>query len=135
MSLEDVWLPSVEQPPDLVVLDEALNRLTESVPELGQLVELLFFGGFTQEEVAVALAVSESTVNRRWRVAKAWLLRYLGCAPEGGAPGAEAGAENACVSVSPDNVLKPAPGAPEAAGVQCGEARPFSDCFSSSLSH
>lgn len=58
---------------DLIALDEALLRLAELDPVKAKLVELRFFGGLTVEETADALGVSSRTVNRDWRLAKAWL--------------------------------------------------------------
>ena len=69
---------SVEAPAiDLLALDEALDRLATSAPQLGRIVELRFFGGLTNEETAAALGVSEATVKRAWAVARAWLYREL----------------------------------------------------------
>lgn len=69
--LGDAWAP------DLLDLDEALCHLAELDPELSKLVELLFFAGLSQGEAAAALGISKSTVERRWRTAKLWLLRHL----------------------------------------------------------
>ena len=46
-------------------------------PRKSEVVELRFFGGLTVEETATALRVSEETVMRDWKLAKAWLLRQL----------------------------------------------------------
>jgi RNA polymerase sigma-70 factor (ECF subfamily) len=62
---------------DLVALDEALTRLAELDPQQSRIVEMRFFGGLTVEETAMALGLSVSTLNREWRLAKAWLLREL----------------------------------------------------------
>ena len=62
---------------DLVALDDALNGLTRLDPQQSKIVELRFFGGLTIEETSTALGVSVATVNREWRLAKAWLLREL----------------------------------------------------------
>jgi len=62
---------------DLVALDEALTRLAQLDPLQSRIVEMRFFGGLTIEETATALGVSVATVNREWRLAKAWLLREL----------------------------------------------------------
>lgn len=62
---------------DLVALDEALIKLAKLDPEQSRIVEMRFFGGLTIEETATALDVSVATVNREWRIAKAWLLREL----------------------------------------------------------
>lgn len=62
---------------DVVLLDEALRRLAEFDPVQARIVELRFFAGLTGEEVAEVLGVSESTVKREWRSAKAWLAAQL----------------------------------------------------------
>ena len=63
--------------PDVLDVDEALSRLAELDAGLAQVVELRFFGGMTNEEVAEYLGVSVPTVVRRWRSAKAWLYGEL----------------------------------------------------------
>ena len=62
---------------ELVAVDEALKRLAAVDPRKSEVVELRFFGGLTVEETAAALRVSEETVMRDWKLAKAWLLREL----------------------------------------------------------
>jgi RNA polymerase sigma factor (TIGR02999 family) len=62
---------------DVVLLDAALARLAEFDPVQARVVELRFFAGLTSEEVAEVLGVSESTVKREWRSAKAWLAAQL----------------------------------------------------------
>ena len=62
---------------DVVALDDALNRLAKLDPPQARIVELRYFGGFTIEETASVLGVSDSTVKREWRVAKAWLRHEL----------------------------------------------------------
>src|SRR5436305_15224872 len=58
---------------DLMVLDEALNRLAEVDLQQSKIVELRFFGGLNVEETAAIVGVSPATVKRDWSVAKAWL--------------------------------------------------------------
>lgn len=58
---------------ELIALDDALERLTQLDERQARIVEHRFFGGLTAPEVAVVLAVSEATVNRDWRAARAWL--------------------------------------------------------------
>ena len=62
---------------DLVALDDALVSLSKQDEQQSRIVELRFFGGLTIEETAAALGISAATVNREWRLAKAWLLREL----------------------------------------------------------
>lgn len=62
---------------DLLALHDVLNRLAEIDPEQSRLVELRFFGGLTIEETAEVMHVSHATVEREWKIAKAWLKREL----------------------------------------------------------
>jgi RNA polymerase sigma factor (TIGR02999 family) len=63
---------------DLVALDEALDKLAEIDPRQSRIVELRFFGGLTEDEIAEVLGVSAITVKRDWRIARAFLHRRLG---------------------------------------------------------
>ena len=71
-----------ERSADLVALDEALERLEALDPELARIVELRFFAGATNAEMAADLGVSARTVERGWQTARAWLRAELG--PETG---------------------------------------------------
>src|SRR5262245_47041051 len=62
---------------DMVALDEALKSLAELDARQSKVVELRFFGGLTNDEVAEVLKVSEATVRRDWSLARAWLNREL----------------------------------------------------------
>jgi len=62
---------------DLLALDQALNRLAIKEAHLAKIVELRFFSGLDVVETAKVLSVSESTVKRDWKMAKAWLYREL----------------------------------------------------------
>jgi len=62
---------------DMVALDDALKALAEVDERKSKVVELRFFGGMSVEETAKVLKVSEDTVMRDWRLAKAWLYREL----------------------------------------------------------
>lgn len=76
--------------PDLNVLalNEALEQLTQTDPELARLVEMRYFAGLTLEETAEVLATSVPTVKRDWSVARAWLARQLSDARKPSASGA-----------------------------------------------
>lgn len=77
VSLEEVAAITPEQGRELVRLDEALKSLAEQDPRRSQVVELRYFGGLNNEEIAVVLHVSENTVTRDWNMARAWLYQQL----------------------------------------------------------
>ena len=79
VALEDVDAPVTESALnlDLIALDTALEKLAEVDLRRSRVVELRFFGGLSVEETARVLQVSPDTIVRDWRVAKAWLFRYL----------------------------------------------------------
>jgi len=62
---------------ELVALDDAMNALAHLDPRKVQVIELRYFGGLSVEETAEVLKVSEQTVLRDWKLAKAWLYREL----------------------------------------------------------
>jgi RNA polymerase sigma factor (TIGR02999 family) len=62
---------------DLVVLDDALNRLASLDSQQSRIVELRFFGGLSIEETSMVLGISPATVKREWATARAWLLREM----------------------------------------------------------
>ena len=68
---------SDERAEEMLMLDEALKKLHEFDPERSRVVELRYFGGLSNKETAEALGVGERTVERHWRVAKAWLYKEL----------------------------------------------------------
>jgi RNA polymerase sigma-70 factor, ECF subfamily len=76
VSLE-VAVQTVERAVDLVALDDALRDLAATDHRKSDVVELKYFGGLTVREIAEVLHVSEETVARDWRLARAWLLREL----------------------------------------------------------
>jgi RNA polymerase sigma factor (TIGR02999 family) len=62
---------------DVLALEEALSELASIDADKVRLVELRFFAGLSLDETAAVLGVSESTVTREWRLARAWLFRRL----------------------------------------------------------
>jgi len=62
----------------IVALDEALTVLERSAPRLARVVECRYFAGFSEAETAVALGVTERTVERDWVMVKALLYEALG---------------------------------------------------------
>ncbi|MCA9759015.1 MAG: sigma-70 family RNA polymerase sigma factor [Candidatus Eisenbacteria bacterium] len=77
VTLEEGSLPAVERSEDILRLDRALEKLQGIDPELLDHVELRFFAGLTQEEIAELRGLSIRTVKRRWSAARAWLAREL----------------------------------------------------------
>jgi RNA polymerase sigma factor (TIGR02999 family) len=63
---------------DLLYLDEALTRLEQVDSRAARVVELRFFAGMTEPEIAEALNVSVATLKRDWAFGRAWLRRHLG---------------------------------------------------------
>lgn len=62
---------------DLLRVHEALERLAAVYPQQARIVELRFFGGLTIEEAAEATGFSHTTVERDWKIARAWLHREM----------------------------------------------------------
>jgi len=62
---------------EVIALDDALKNLAKLDPRKAQIVEMKFFGGLTNEEVAEVMRVTRRTVEREWRNAKAWLHREI----------------------------------------------------------
>ncbi len=79
--LDELRDAPVAAPRDVLALDEALVELARVDPEQAQIVELRYFGGIDREEIAAILGISSATVTRRWRMARAWLFRYLCAEP------------------------------------------------------
>ena len=84
VSLDEAAILSQERAGELIALDEALNSLTTIDPRRSQVVELRFFGGLSNEEIAAVLKISPNTVTRDWNVAKAWLYREMNKRQEDG---------------------------------------------------
>ena len=77
VSLDDALEVSCKPASDLLALDEALDQLATFDLRKSEIIELHFFGGLSNEEVAEALGVSRATVQRELRMAKAWLNHEL----------------------------------------------------------
>lgn len=76
-TLIEADLIAQSEPVDVLRLEEAMSKFALTYPQECRIVELKFFGGLTVSELAEVLAVSESTVERDWRFARAWLMREL----------------------------------------------------------
>jgi RNA polymerase sigma-70 factor, ECF subfamily len=77
LPLQEALLGTKAQGIEIEALDEALRSLAQTDPRKVRVVELRFFGGLSLKETAKVLEISEETVTRDWRMAKAWLLREL----------------------------------------------------------
>jgi RNA polymerase sigma factor (TIGR02999 family) len=74
---EGILVVSQGKSAELVALDDALNELAEIDPQKAKIVELRYFGGLSIEETAEVMGVSVPTINRQWRMAKAWLYGQI----------------------------------------------------------
>jgi RNA polymerase sigma factor (TIGR02999 family) len=77
VSLDESALLAPETDRSVLALDEALSAFAQVAPRQAKVVELRYFGGLTEEEIAAVLKISQRTVERDWGLAKAWLLREL----------------------------------------------------------
>lgn len=77
VTLDENIKAASETETDLVALDEALEELAKLNLRQSQIVELRYFGGLTEEEIAESLDISTRTVRRDWSVARAWLFRKI----------------------------------------------------------
>ena len=76
-SLDDVQIPVAERAGSILFLDEVLGRLEKFDEMQARIVEMRFFGGMNNQEIADSLNVSERTVGREWETARLWLYREL----------------------------------------------------------
>jgi RNA polymerase sigma factor (TIGR02999 family) len=81
--IHEIDVPATAPNVDILAVEEALEELAKVNPRACQVVELRFFGGFSNEEAAEALEVSVRTVINDWNTARAWLYRALS---DGGSP-------------------------------------------------
>jgi RNA polymerase sigma factor (TIGR02999 family) len=77
VALDEVLVAADERAETFLALDKALTHLATLNERWAQVVEYRFFGGMTEEEIAGLFGVSERTVRRDWRKAKAWLATAL----------------------------------------------------------
>jgi RNA polymerase sigma factor (TIGR02999 family) len=77
IDLEEAALIASERPREILELNEALERLATLDSRKAQVVELSYFGGLKQQEIAEVLKISTITVRRDWLFAKAWLYAEL----------------------------------------------------------
>lgn len=77
LSLEDVQVPLEQRAASFIALDEALTTLEKMDARKCKVVEMRFFGGLSDEEIAELLGVTTRTVLRDWKKARLWLYREL----------------------------------------------------------
>lgn len=82
LALSDAPPIPVEKSAELLALDDALKELAKQDAQQSQLVEMRYFGGYSMEEIAKTLGVSKATVERKWRMACAWLQHELNAKPK-----------------------------------------------------
>ena len=74
---EEILVVTPGRSSELVALDDALTALAEIDEPKARIVELRYFGGLSIEETAEVMGVSVPTINRQWRMAKAWLYSQI----------------------------------------------------------
>jgi RNA polymerase sigma factor (TIGR02999 family) len=77
VSLEEPAVLAAAPDRSLIALDDALAAFSEIAPRQTRVVELRYFGGLTEEEIASVLDISPRTVRRDWEFARVWLAREL----------------------------------------------------------
>jgi len=76
-SIDDVQIPVEQRAEAILVLNDVLGRLERMDEQQAQVVEMRFFGGMNNAEIAESLDISERTVSRDWEAARLWLYREL----------------------------------------------------------
>ena len=77
ISLEEAAVISMERARELVALDDALMALEKIDPRRSRVVEMRFFGGLDNDEIAEVLKIHPNTVTRDWNLARAWLHKEV----------------------------------------------------------
>jgi len=76
-SIDDLQISVEERADGILALNDALERLEKLDKQQAHVVEMRFFGGMNNREIAESLEVSERTVGRDWETARLWLFREL----------------------------------------------------------
>ncbi len=82
LDLDDLQVAAEEQADQLIALEEAMRQLEQTNERLSRVVELRFYAGLSVEDTAKALDVSERTIKRDWRLARAYLTKELDTSSE-----------------------------------------------------
>lgn len=77
MTLDDAAVAPLEPDRSILALNDALTAFAQTAPRQAKVVELRYFGGLDENEIAAVLEISPRTVRRDWDIARAWLLREL----------------------------------------------------------
>ena len=77
MNVDETALLSPQPDASILALDDALEAFAEIAPRQAKVVELRYFGGLNEEEIAEVLKISARTVRRDWDFARSWLMREL----------------------------------------------------------
>jgi RNA polymerase sigma factor (TIGR02999 family) len=77
LALDEALDEAALQDADLVALDDALSSLAKFDPRQSRIIELRYFGGLTVPEVAEVMNLSDTTIEREWSLARAWLRREI----------------------------------------------------------
>ncbi len=81
VGIDDLALTTQPVGVDILALDEALTEMATFDARQHDIVELKFFAGLSNEEVAQAVSISRATVDREWALARAWLFQRLSARP------------------------------------------------------
>lgn len=84
VTLDDGMAVAPGRAPDVLEIDEALNRLAAVDERKAKVIEMRYFGGMDREEVAAALGLTLATVKRDLRLGEAWLRKFLAGQPSKG---------------------------------------------------
>jgi len=74
---ESLGIAEPETDDQILALDEALQKLSAMSPRQSRVVELRYFGGLNEEEIAALLGVTRRTVDRDWKLARTWLYTEM----------------------------------------------------------
>jgi RNA polymerase sigma factor (TIGR02999 family) len=77
IALDESLLAAGPSPDEVLMIDDLLDRLAKEHPVEAQVVKLVYFAGFNVSEAGRALSIPQRTAHRRWKFARAWLLREL----------------------------------------------------------